>query len=77
MAAELVEMNPDVLMGGAIGSIYLKAATTKIPIVFMFVPDPIGMKFVDSLARPGGNMTGLSNFGRDIAGKRCSRQSAC
>jgi putative ABC transport system substrate-binding protein len=70
MAAELVAMNPDILMSGAIASIYLKAATTKIPIVFMFVPDPIGMKFVDSLARPGGNMTGLSNFGRDIAGKR-------
>jgi putative tryptophan/tyrosine transport system substrate-binding protein len=38
--------------------------------VFMFVPDPVGMKFVQSIARPGGNITGLSNFGRDVAGKR-------
>jgi len=69
MAAELVSLNPDVLMCGS-NSMYLKAATTTIPIVFMFFPDPVGMKLVDSLARPGGNVTGLSNFGRDIAGKR-------
>ncbi len=41
MAAELVALNPDVLMGGAIASVYLKAATATIPIVFMFVPDPV------------------------------------
>ncbi|OLB77793.1 MAG: hypothetical protein AUI16_05325 [Alphaproteobacteria bacterium 13_2_20CM_2_64_7] len=70
MAAELVSLNVDVLMGGAIASTYLRDATTKIPIVFMFVPDPVGMKFVQSIARPGGNITGLSNFGRDVAGKR-------
>jgi len=70
MAEELVSLNLDVLMGGSIASPHLKNATTKIPIVFMFIPDPVGMKMVDSLARPGGNVTGLSNFGRDIAGKR-------
>jgi len=70
MAAELVSLNVDVLMGGAIASTYLRDATTKIPIVFMFVPDPVGMKFVQIIARPGGNITGLSNFGRDVAGKR-------
>ena len=70
MAAELVSMNVDVLMGGAVASPYLRDATTKIPIVFMFVPDPVGMKLVQSIARPGGNITGLSNFGRDVAGKR-------
>jgi putative ABC transport system substrate-binding protein len=70
MAAELVSLNVDVLMGGAIASSYLRDATTKIPIVFMFIPDPIGMKFVQSLARPSGNITGLSNFGSEIAGKR-------
>jgi len=70
MAAELVSLNVDVLMGGAVASAYLRDATTKIPIVFMFVPDPVGMKMVQSIARPGGNVTGLSNFGRDIAGKR-------
>jgi ABC-type uncharacterized transport system substrate-binding protein len=70
MAAELVSLNVDVLMGGAISSSYLRDATTKIPIVFVFIPDPVGMKLVQSLARPGGNITGLSNFGSDIAGKR-------
>jgi putative tryptophan/tyrosine transport system substrate-binding protein len=70
MAAELVSLNVDVLMGGAVASAYLRDATTKIPIVFMFVPDPVGMKLVQSIARPGGNITGLSNFGRDVAGKR-------
>lgn len=70
MAAELVALNCDVLMGGSLGSVYLKNATSKIPIVFMFVPDPVGLKLVESLARPGGNVTGLSNFGRDLVGKR-------
>jgi putative ABC transport system substrate-binding protein len=70
MAAELIAMNPDVLMGGSVASFYLYAATKTVPIVFMFVPDPIGLKLVNSLAHPGGNATGLSNFGLDIAGKR-------
>jgi putative ABC transport system substrate-binding protein len=70
MAEELVALNPDVLMGGSISSAYLKSSTARIPIVFMFIPDPVGMKLVETLARPGGNVTGLSNFGRDIAGKR-------
>jgi putative tryptophan/tyrosine transport system substrate-binding protein len=70
MAAELVTMNVEVLMGGGIASTYLRDATKTIPIVFMFIPDPVGMKFVQSLARPNGNATGLSNFGSDIAGKR-------
>jgi putative tryptophan/tyrosine transport system substrate-binding protein len=70
MAAELVSMNVDVLMGGAVASTYLRDATKTIPIVFMFVPDPVGMKLVENLARPGGNATGLANFGSDIAGKR-------
>ena len=70
MAAELVAMNVDVLMGGGFGAVYLRQATSTIPIVFMFVADPVGIKLVQSLARPGGNATGVSNFGRDIAGKR-------
>jgi len=70
MAAELVALNVDVLMGGAAAAPYLRDATTRIPIVFMFVPDPVGMDLVTNLARPGGNITGLSNFGRETAGKR-------
>jgi putative ABC transport system substrate-binding protein len=70
MAAELVALNADVLMGGAITSSYLMNATATIPIVFMFVPDPIGLKLVKSFAQPGGNVTGFVNFGRDLVGKR-------
>ena len=70
MAAELVALNPDVLMGGSISSWYLKDATSSIPIVFMFVPDPIGLKLIKSFAQPGGNATGFVNFGRDLVGKR-------
>jgi putative tryptophan/tyrosine transport system substrate-binding protein len=70
MAAELVSMNVDVLMGGGIASAYLKRATATIPIVFMFVADPVGSGLAQSLARPSGNATGLSNFGREVAGKR-------
>jgi putative ABC transport system substrate-binding protein len=70
MAAELVASNVDILMGGNTASIYLKQATSTIPIVFMFVVDPVGLKLVDSLAHPGGNATGLSSFSRDLVGKR-------
>ena len=70
MAAELVSLNVDVLMGGGNASLYLRDATTTIPVVFMFSPDPVGMKLVQSLAKPGGNATGLSNFGAEIAAKR-------
>ena len=70
MAAELVSLQPDALMGGAVTTSYLKQATSTIPIVFMNVPDPVGLKLVESLSRPGGNATGLVNFGRDLVGKR-------
>jgi putative ABC transport system substrate-binding protein len=70
MAAELAALNLAVLMGGNTAAPYLKNATTRIPIVFMFVADPVGLKLVESLAHPGGNATGLSSFGRDLAGKR-------
>jgi len=70
MAQELVAMNVDVLMSGSLGTGYLRDVTKTIPIVFMFVPDPVGMRLAKTLARPGGNATGLSNFGPEIAGKR-------
>jgi putative ABC transport system substrate-binding protein len=57
-------------MTGQVAAVYLQAATKTIPIVFSFVPDPVRMKLVASLARPGGNITGLANFGLDAAGKR-------
>jgi putative ABC transport system substrate-binding protein len=71
MTAELVALGVDVLVTvGPQTAPYGKAATTTLPVVFMGVPDPVGSNFVESLSRPGWNMTGLSNFGADILGKR-------
>ena len=71
MAAELVAMNVDVLVSvGSQTAFYAKDATGTIPIVFIFVPDPIGSKFVTTFARPGGNATGLTHFAADLIGKR-------
>jgi putative ABC transport system substrate-binding protein len=71
MAAELVSLNVDVLVSvGSQTAFYAKDATRTIPIVFIFVPDPVGSKFVMSLARPGGNATGLTHFAADLIGKR-------
>jgi len=71
MAAELVSLKVDVLIGvGSQTASYVKNATTTIPIVFIFSPDPVGTNLVASLARPGGNATGLTNFAADLIGKR-------
>ena len=71
MAAELVALQPDVLVGiGANASPFIKQATNSIPIVFVIVPDPVGSKLVESLARPGGNATGLSTIAPELTGKR-------
>jgi putative ABC transport system substrate-binding protein len=71
MAAELVSLKADVLVSsGANASIYAKNATSTIPLVFMFVPDPVAMKMVESLARPGGNVTGLSTYASDLIARR-------
>jgi len=71
MARELVALNVDALVGaGTQAAVALREATKTIPIVFMFSPDPVGTKLVDSLGRPGGNVTGLSNFSSDLIGKR-------
>jgi putative ABC transport system substrate-binding protein len=70
IAAELVRLNVDVIvtMGSAVTT--LKQATAVIPIVFAVATDPLGDGLVASLARPGGNVTGLSNQSADLAGKR-------
>ena len=71
MAAELVALNVDVLVAvGPQTAPHLKNATSTVPVVFLFVPDAVGSGFVESLGRPGRNMTGLSNFGADIVLKR-------
>jgi putative ABC transport system substrate-binding protein len=71
IAAELVRLNVDVILaGGTEAAVVAKQATSVIPIVFQTAGDPIGSKLVASLARPGGNVTGLSNLGTDLAPKR-------
>jgi len=71
MAAELASLHVDVLVSvGNVASPYAKNATTTIPIVFILVPDPVGTKLVDSFARPGGNVTGLSTYASDVVGRR-------
>ena len=70
-AAELVRLKVDVIVTtGATDTRAAKEATTTIPIVFLQDPDPVGNGLVTSLARPGGNITGLSTLGADLSGKR-------
>ncbi|HEV2009300.1 MAG TPA: ABC transporter substrate-binding protein [Burkholderiales bacterium] len=70
MAAELVQLKVDAIMAlGPPGAIAAQKATTTIPIVFVISVDPVDAGLVKSLARPGGNITGLSNLGGDISGK--------
>jgi putative ABC transport system substrate-binding protein len=71
LAAEFVRLKVDVIVTHATANVVAaKQATSVIPIVFAAVPDPIGDNLVTSLARPGGNVTGLSNQAPDLAGKR-------
>jgi putative ABC transport system substrate-binding protein len=70
MIAELVHLKVDVIVtGGPSSTRIAKQATATIPIVMATDPDPIGNGFVASLARPGGNITGLSTVAREISGK--------
>jgi ABC transporter substrate binding protein len=70
LAAELVESGVDILVVDATANaMAAKRATKTIPIVFVFVGDPVGSKLVDSLSHPGGNATGLSGVTLDVAVK--------
>jgi putative tryptophan/tyrosine transport system substrate-binding protein len=71
IAAEFVRLKVDVIVTGATGSVVAaKQATSVIPIVFTTAGDPVGNNLVASLARPGGNVTGLSVQATDLASKR-------
>jgi putative ABC transport system substrate-binding protein len=69
-AGELVALAPDVILAnGSAAAALLRQATSAIPIVFTDVPDPVGAGFVDSLARPGRNVTGFMLFEYGMSGK--------
>ena len=69
-AAEFIRLKVDVIFTEGTAAATLKQATSVIPIVFAMATDPIGGGLVASLARPGGNVTGLSNQSADLASKR-------
>jgi putative tryptophan/tyrosine transport system substrate-binding protein len=69
-AAELVSLKPDVIfVSGAASVAALAGATRAVPIVFALVADPVGSGFVDSLSRPGSNITGIMLFEYDLSAK--------
>ncbi|MGB6750858.1 MAG: ABC transporter substrate-binding protein, partial [Xanthobacteraceae bacterium] len=70
IAAEFVRRKVDLIVAYGIAVPTLKQATAVIPIVFAIAQDPVGGGLVASLARPGGNVTGLSLQDSDVAGKR-------
>jgi putative ABC transport system substrate-binding protein len=70
LAKELVALQPDVILAHATGiAAALQRETRAIPIVFVNVSDPIGAGFIASLARPGGNLTGVLHYEASITGK--------
>jgi putative ABC transport system substrate-binding protein len=71
LAAELVRLKVDIIVtAGPLPTRAAKEATTTIPIVMTNDPDPVATGFVASLARPGGNITGLSTLAPELSGKR-------
>ena len=70
-AEELVRLRVDIIIAPATPPVQAaKKATTTIPIIFPGVADPVAFGFVVSLARPGGNITGLTNYTPELSGKR-------
>jgi putative ABC transport system substrate-binding protein len=69
-ATELVALKPEVILARATPSVAaVRRETSAIPVVFLQVADPLGVGFVQSLSRPGGNITGFTNFEASLGGK--------
>jgi len=69
-AAELVGLSPDAILASSPPAVAaLREQTRTIPIVFVLVVDPVGLGFAQSLARPGGNITGFSGYDAPMMGK--------
>jgi len=79
LAGQLVRTKPDVLIAGwgTLAPKALQAATTTIPIVFVTVGDPIGAGLVQTLARPGGNLTGMSGQSAEFKSKQLQLLLTC
>ena len=71
LAAELVALPVDVIVtgGGTLGALAAKQATRTLPVVFVAVGDPVASGLVNSLAQPGGNVTGVSSLVQELVGK--------
>jgi putative ABC transport system substrate-binding protein len=70
LAADLVRLKVDLIVVPGAPALAAKNATTAIPIVMMYTPDPVGLGLVASLARPGGNVTGLAALAPELNTKR-------
>lgn len=71
LIAELVALNVDVIAtAGTPATLALKKAATSIPVVMIAVGDPVGSGIIQSLSRPGGNITGLTSIAPELEGKR-------
>jgi putative ABC transport system substrate-binding protein len=69
-AAELVGLAPDAILADVLpAATAVRELTRTIPIVFLFISDPVGLGLVQSLARPGGNITGFSSYNAELMGK--------
>ncbi|MEJ2175767.1 MAG: ABC transporter substrate-binding protein, partial [bacterium] len=70
LATELVARNPEVIFSWSAGALAVARATKAVPVVFIGITDPVANKLVQSLAQPGGNVTGISNQGIEVTTKR-------
>jgi putative ABC transport system substrate-binding protein len=71
LVADLIRLNVNVIVVTSIqGALAAKKATQSVPIVFAVAQDPVGSGLVTSLAKPGGNLTGVTDIARELAGKR-------
>src|SRR5262249_38162332 len=71
LVADLVQLKVDVFVSPTLSAILApKQATKTIPIVMLINGNPVELGIIDSLARPGGNITGLTRFNRELSGKR-------
>jgi putative ABC transport system substrate-binding protein len=69
VTAELIALSPDVILAAGVTGLAALQTRHDIPIIFTIAPDPVGAGFVDSLAQPGGNVTGFMQFEYSLSAK--------